>query len=178
MAVVLFFQIDNGSALVRLPVLLRVVLLSGKPNNRSIPTFDPHPEDIVGVDRPEMLEVRSVGPVNDPLRQSVNHLAPVTVVPSFRVEGAIHASQHRARTRALVGRLLHFAASTKILRLSPLIRSNLVRICFPARLAQALRNRRRSVEPATNPSLFCLSDQKSHRREDVSVLSSGTTFSK
>ena len=50
-------QFHECSALVRLPVLLRVVLLGRKSNTRIPSLFDPHSQDILGQEVPGVLEV-------------------------------------------------------------------------------------------------------------------------
>ena len=73
------------SALVRLPVLLNIVLLGCKSNQRIPSYFEPHPPDILGLEGAGVLEV---GPATTlALRPPFNDLAPLIVTPALRFKG-------------------------------------------------------------------------------------------
>jgi hypothetical protein len=73
------------SALVRLPVLLNIVLLGCKSNQRIPSYFEPHPPDIPSLQLLIMLEVGSVT-LGAP-RLPVNDLATAIVRPPGGVQG-------------------------------------------------------------------------------------------
>ena len=74
-------QVHQRPALFRLPVLLNVELLGCKSNPRNPSYFDPHPPDILGLERPGVLEVGSAAIA---LRPPFNDLAVRIVTPAFR----------------------------------------------------------------------------------------------